>query len=67
MSTPAGKEIRISFTPPEVITLVGLTWNAIKSVKSSAELDWTVVRVFTKVVKAARDMRLDISKEGKRP
>jgi hypothetical protein len=65
MSTNEGKEMRIGFTPPEVITMVGLTWNAIKSVKNAAELDWTVVRVFTKVVKAAKDQRLDISeKEG---
>jgi len=63
MCAAEGRNIRIEFTPAEVIYLVGLTWNTIKSTKNAAELDWTVVKTFTRLVQAAKNMRIDISKE----
>jgi hypothetical protein len=57
--------IRIYFTGDEVRHLVNLCWERIKSTSSPGELDWTTIRIFAKAAKAAKDYRLNISREEK--
>lgn len=60
-TTDAGR-VRIDFTRAEVVAMVKLAWNAIKAIKSAEELDWSVVCVFAKGLKAAHTLKADISK-----
>jgi hypothetical protein len=44
----------MEFTRPELVTLLGLVWNAIKETQSPDTIDWTLVRLLAILVKACR-------------